>query len=146
MRLADKLLSGTSMLLWASLLAIPLLWPYARTIEGRMLPVVEDFTVLSSETVPEGVELRVRFNKVRDCEFRGLVWMLGEAALPVRFEIAARGNWPLSRVIGWQTAGPWTIGNVTALEGTVGVVIHRCHPLWLTQTHLYPPAGSTPAP
>lgn len=102
---------------------------------------------------PPYVDVYVQFEKVRDCDFlieeievngkivrvnRSLTWRdLDGRRLLIEFE-PEDALLPDSRPTGPAVAGPWRIYGIRAVSNTEAVVVHRCHPLWLTRTQFHP--------
>jgi hypothetical protein len=106
-------------------------------LETRFFPVVRDTEIEHAERVEGGVSFFVGFTKVRQCEFLGLAWYVGNVRVPVNFEPSAV-NSPSSRPTGGQYAGPWLVVTQDAsVRGNVAYVYHRCHPLWVTISEFY---------
>lgn len=112
----------------------------AGRIEGRFYPVTED-TVIDRIELASDVRSRIwgTSRRVRDCAFEGLQWYLGDprsnARVAVTFEEGAK-----VRPTGEMTFGPWVL-HMTPQQvqrNSYAVVLHRCHPLWITETRFYP--------
>ena len=123
--------------------SVPLLWPFMSKYEGSVLPVVENVNITQIKQSENGVFVDVSFDKVRSCEFIGISWYdsLGDRS-PVIFEAEARGEEgeiPETRpVMEDQRAGPWKLIGIDNLDGSMAIVSHRCHPLWITYTRFFP--------
>ena len=106
--------------------------------ERTLFPVVRDTTISDETPGAGGVSFNVRFRKVRDCTFIGLVWYDGPQRMNVEFEPETTSPpAPRTRPSGQQVAGPWRMPGLDALKGTRAYVMHRCHPLWMTITAFY---------
>jgi hypothetical protein len=107
---------------------------------------VSKLRILAIEPTPDGqTKIIVAFRKLRDCEYLGLSWFVGNR--PDDFErvsvVLMRQPGDTSspnRPIGFQKAGPWLLGmsptDVTA--HSFAQLAHRCHPFWTTITEFYP--------
>ena len=119
------------------MLLIPVLWPFAASLEGRYLPVVTALQPYGETETKDGTLFYVSFTKVRNCEFLGVNWYQGTDRLVLQFEPDADLS-PVTRPVGEQVVGPWLLRGVRELRGTRASVRHRCHPLWTTTTELFP--------
>lgn len=122
---------------------IPVIWPIMSKYEGKVLPVVKNVEVDILEKSEDSIIISVVFDKVRACEFIGISWYdsFGDR-LPILFTAAyenkVEGTFPKTRpAIPGQSAGPWKLIGVDKLDGSMSIVSHRCHPLWLTYTRFY---------
>ncbi len=129
-------LTRASVLLALGMALTPALFTVGPALESRYLPVVRGTQVLNEERHAEGVSFYVRFRKVRQCAFEGLVWYAGDVRLPVDFEPSAT-HMPRSRPKGGQAAGPWFVPGLDTTRGSRAYAYHRCHPLWVTITRFY---------
>lgn len=118
------------------MIAVPVTVPLLSKTEGIVLPVVDNFKIVSQEKKDSHTFLYVTFDKKRHCEFLGINWYLGSNRLNVAF-LEDQGQAPLSRPTGAQITGPWRIDSST-ISGSTAEVLHRCHNLWLTTTEIYP--------
>ena len=124
---------------------IPLFFPILSRYEGRLLPVVQNVQVEKSGDTRTGILVDVSFDKIRACEFIGVSWYdtFGDR-LPIIFEpegetVEGATEAPRTRpVLDGQRAGPWELIGIDNLDGSVAIVSHRCHPLWITYTRFYP--------
>jgi len=120
-----------------TMIIIPALWELGSRNEGYLAPVVRNVVVKSVESNEQSVQFTVEFEKVRSCEFIGVNWYRGPQRLALAFgETSVMA--PLTRSLGRQITGRWTILDIAGLFGTRAEVMHRCHPLWITTTHFYP--------
>lgn len=134
---ADHILSRAAMFGLLVLLGIPVLYPYGSIIEGQLLPVTSRAEVVEVETAKSGIEIYVRFEKRRQCEFVGVHWYLENLRLPLQFFDQPDAS-PTSRPVGDQYTGPWFVGGISSVNGTRAYAVHKCHPLWNTVTEFYP--------
>ncbi|HEY9155593.1 MAG TPA: hypothetical protein VIM69_10700 [Opitutaceae bacterium] len=115
-------------------------------LETTYWPVVSKLQIEKTEWQPDGwVKLRVRFKKLRDCEYVNLAWYKGNR--PDDFERVAvivqrdpKDTGSPNRPLGTQRAGPWLVA-VTEEElkyQSFAQLWHRCHPFWTTVTEFYP--------
>ncbi len=133
---ADRFLSNSA---WSGLIALtmtPVLFSAGPKVERSLFPVVDHVEIHSETLTEDGVSFFVSFDKVRGCEFLGVAWYSGAVRVGVEFEPGAN-LYPRTRPEGDQYAGPWLVRDVTTLEGTRAVAMHRCHPLWETNTTFY---------
>ena len=118
-------------------MAIPILWPAGAWVEKTFFPVIRNVEITAVHPAQNGIMIELTFDKVRSCEFLGVVWYNG----PLRVGVERNPNsprYPKVLAEGPQAAGPWLIRNVSDLEGTHAITVHRCHPLWETISHFYP--------
>jgi len=113
--------------------------------EGVWFPVVENMEIeeLGKDEDNLGIYVTARFDKIRACEFEGISWYNNVGVRsPIIFEAQAdgdQGEIPRTRpALVDQQAGPWHLIGVDQLEGSMAIVSHRCHPLWITYTRFYP--------
>lgn len=123
--------------------------------EGNQLPIIAaEYPGMTEAGVPF-VDIYVQFNKVRYCEFledrrdptffypgltirSSLSWYdISGRRLRLEFEPEAQEQ-PISRPTGAQVGGPWRIFGVDTTVDTWAILVHRCHPLWLTYTKFFP--------
>jgi len=115
-------------------------------LETEWWPVVGKLKINSMETPRPGWTLiRVNFEKLRDCEYVGLSWYVGQR--PDNFERIAvsvqrdpEDTGSPNRPLGLQRAGPWLVAVDTKefTRGTFAQLQHRCHPFWISTTDFYP--------
>ena len=135
--------------------SIPVIWPAGTKYEGSILPVVENVSIkfdhLTEVEMPredgarvltKSMVVRVGFDKVRACEFRGVFWFNEDRRrVPVIF-LDDFGALPATRPVeDAQDAGPWIlvgIGSEEELAKSVAFVQSKCHPLWKTFTPFFP--------
>lgn len=119
---------------------VPIFWPILARYEGIFFPVVSNVNVSLLQEQPNGLDVNVSFDKIRQCEFIGVSWYdtFGDR-LQILFEINGEENLPYTRpVMGDQDAGPWRLLGIDNLDGSVAVTSHHCHPFWTTFTRFYP--------
>lgn len=119
--------------------------PYAET---ALWPVVKDFRVLAEHELADGrVSLdQVEFSKARNCEYIGISWYRGSRGgvferVPVETRRRTGDDSSPNRPLGRQRTGPWIIAlpSLEELKGnSFAELQHRCQPLWITTTRLYP--------
>ena len=125
---------------------IGLFYSLGPALETTYWPVVSKLKIESVETLPDGwVKIRVKFTKLRDCEYMSLAWYKG--VRPDDFERVGvivqrdpKDNGSPNRPLGTQHAGPWLIAvNEDELRyQSFAQLWHRCHPFWTTVTEFYP--------
>ena len=84
-------------------------WAGFKRIEPSIFPVVTGFEITSTQS-EDGGKLLISgtFNKVRSCEFMGVIAYSGSQFVSITFA-AAQGSQTASRLTGRQTYGPWTL-------------------------------------
>ena len=107
---------------------------YYRDFETKFFPVVDNFSVQHIyEFTDEYVELDVKFEKLRKCEFLGLR-AYTPAGIRVRVDFLDKlGDQYHSRPRGPNVAGPWRIYNNGWSDLQVDV-LHRCDIFGYTKT------------
>lgn len=116
----------------------PAIFSVGPHLETRFFPVVVGTSLQNQERVEGGVSFFVRFTKVRQCEFLGLAWYVGQVRVPVNFAPTAT-NSPRTRPPGPQYTGPWLVAtHEDTVSGNIAHAYHRCHPLWVTISEFYP--------
>lgn len=118
---------------------LPIAFPFAADLDGRLMPVVKRVEVTEVQHSDEGLLVEVTFDKVRQCEFLGITWYdsFGKR-VPVLFEPESRDA-PQSRPVKErQHAGPWMLRGLMSLNGSVAITSHRCNPFWITYSRFYP--------
>lgn len=122
---------------------VPLAFPIMSRYEGEFFPVVRNVDVEYLGEADVGIYVSASFDKVRACEFIGISWYdsFGDRS-PILFEEEAdgeNGEIPTTRPVrDAQQAGPWKLIGIDRLDGSMAIVSHRCHPLWITYTRFYP--------
>jgi len=122
------------------------IWVVGPPIETRFFPVVSKLQILSMERTPEGyAKLRAGFTKLRNCEYVGISWYVGNRE--ASFERVAislmrdqKDTGSPNRPLGYQRAGPWIVAispEEVKAESFVRLS-HVCHPFWVTYTDFYP--------
>lgn len=135
-------LSMPTLLLLILLGAIPTMWPMMSEWEGKILPVITDINVYSVGKTERGEDIvAFDFDKDRACEMISLIWKdsLGNQ---IYITLPAHNDEVLSNLtlaVGdGQVAGPFILHGVADFTTTRIDIVHRCNPLWLTYTHIYP--------
>lgn len=125
--LKTMLLSALGMV--AALTIIPL----APGVESALFPVTSKAEIVQRTPGVGFIDIWVKFEKRRDCEFVRLFWTDDEGRwLDMDFIEGRKGSRPVTEF----TAGPWRLYHHTT-EGIQGFVLHRCHPLWSQWTRFY---------
>lgn len=124
-----------------TLALIPLVTVLGNEYEGRFFPVVNQLEILT--IVPDGEKslVYVRFEKVRECEYVGIGWYEDKDGQLRRVSLNLRPDGSDSnRPTGRQVAGPWEVGIPAdkLREHSYVTLTHRCNPLYLTRTDIYP--------
>lgn len=125
----------------AAIVAVLWIAPQTGEIEGRLLPVVTDFRLVTETAAPDGqIEATVEFSKVRHCQFINNVWhwMRSGRWIEAPLEYPEdNGHEPDSKPVGTYRA-TWLIGVPWAERAAPMRVIshHYCHgsALWITDT------------
>lgn len=133
----DRWLSGAGVIGLLLILLVPMAWSIGSKYEGVAFPVTTSLQIFEETDVGAGVSFYVTFHKKRPCEFLGINWYHGADRLVLDFEPDASKS-PKTRPTGDQVTGPWLLHGISRLAGTQATVRHRCHPLWVTTTDLYP--------
>lgn len=80
-------------------------WLTFKQLEPRLFPVVKNFTIETAVDNLSSVSIYGRFDKVRDCEFIGVIAYSGNTHISVVFP-----PYPVvSRLPREQTYGPWML-------------------------------------
>lgn len=136
----DKL-GGIAVLLGLLLL---LAMQSAKYVESRFFPVMRGTEITGLEAVGTIdrplTRVSLSSTKIRDCDWIGIEWYLGEvdgraARVPARFE-----DKPQIRDKGFHKWDSLMIGLPEGfiIDGSYGMVTHRCHGGWTTTTVFYP--------
>ncbi|WP_424967582.1 hypothetical protein [Dinoroseobacter sp. S375] len=111
-------------------------------IEGRLFPVIEQ-TVLThvehdahNRSLVWGHAMRLR-----DCSFVRLEWRIGTPAHYAVVDVVFLDASELGEGGGYDF-GPWKVHATPdqVLNRSFATVVHRCHPLWTTETIFWPMA------
>ena len=124
----------------AGFAAFALMQTYAGRVEGHYFPVVENMEIERQESVEYGkTRIWGSFTKIRECPFENLDFRLGDLFNYSNVETIFEGGSKV-RGSGVEQFGPWVVQlNKAQLEsGSLSIVYHKCHPLWLTETAFYP--------
>ncbi|UQS95101.1 hypothetical protein Pam3_30 [Pseudanabaena phage Pam3] len=133
-------------LFWGALGAI--LWPTVDTIapaiEGKLYPVVHPAII--KEIVPTGQIVSVvrgESVKLRSCNFVSINWFLGRPGQPSSRVSVDFLDGTKVRASGEFDWGPWRVAIPADLlaTGSYAVVVHRCHPLWETESLFWAPVA-----
>lgn len=118
---------------------------YGPEIEAKFFPVVTDFSVDSATlwTPSEMVVSGVLDKKRAYCEYKSIVAYLQRKDSPikevVRVDFLGTRNGSVRLLVkGLQTGGPWKVLSPNGFDDTSleVTVYHRCHPFYLSRTHL----------
>ncbi|WP_438752078.1 hypothetical protein [Pararhizobium sp. O133] len=115
-------------------------------LETRYWPVVSKLQILSIDATADGqTRIDAAFRKLRDCEYLGLSWFVGDRPneferVAVQLMRQAGDTSSPDRPVGYQRAGPWIVGlSPDDLKGrSFARLTHRCHPFWPTTTEFFP--------
>lgn len=100
----------------------------SQSLEHEFLPVVKDFTVLTTEHFNDKVIISGTFNKVRDCRFIEITAYSGDRLATLVYSDTSE-HVAKSRAKGPQAFGPWVIQPDNKKQ-LVLEARHRCHILW----------------
>lgn len=115
------------------------------SIETKYFPVVSKLTITKTEwRGPEVTRIWAQFNKLRNCEYKGIAWYRGNRnnseRVPIILQRVQGDTSSPNRPMGLQKAGPWDIyvPSYQLQDGSFGELYHQCHPFWLTRTEFFP--------
>ena len=129
-------LRASTFIMWALLIALPIYGPVMPAFEGLILPVTTKIGPVNPVVTNDGgLEFRFQYTKLRACEYLGTEARL--AGYHVDFYPAPGQQSSGTRTTGAQLSQLWHLSNPT-LNGVTIFFTHRCSPLWLTQTMVYP--------
>ena len=118
---------------------------YGPRIEASYFPVVNSLTNVELKQDGNDVILTATMNKLRNCEYIGASWYKQDGngvKDQLRYvSLVDAGDSPPTRPVGKQLVGPLSIRGITVQQMGLNVyaeIVHRCHPMWLTTTQLYP--------
>lgn len=100
----------------------------SQSLEHEFLPIVKDFTVLTTEHFNDKVIISGTFNKVRDCRFIEITAYSGDRLAMLAYNDTA-DHVVRSRARGFQEFGPWVIQPDNKKPLTIEAR-HKCHILW----------------
>lgn len=113
-------------------------------LESRYFPVTEDYEVVDYREMSGGVGIRIRFDKVRPCDYGGMAWYSGtpftEASrVWIVFHDQYMGN-ANTRSLGTHTTGWWDVylSDRDKEKPMFGVVEHECGLPWTSRTVIGP--------
>ncbi len=133
-RLSLKLLDNwASVTILVLLLLLPVYGQLMVYAEGQAFPVTSKIELLDVSPVEGGTQLRFRYEKQRPCELVGTSWSVNGSLV----DFYSVGGSPGTRSPGKQTSRVWYVG-ATDLAGSEVYFWHRCSPLWLVATKVYP--------
>ncbi len=124
-------------LFWAALVALPIYGPIMPMIDGFILPVTTKISPVHPVVTDDGgLEFKFQYTKLRACEYLGTEARL--SGYHVDFGLAP-GQLQMggTRSTGAQISQLWHLDNPT-LQGVTIYFLHRCMPLWISQTQVYP--------
>ncbi len=116
--------------------AMPVYGPFMVYIEGDLLPVTSKITVTSQTPANGGLDITFSYTKYRFCELEGFDARAGQLEVPMTIAPVSATPSPV-RTPGYQGSRVWHIG-AASMDGISLWFIHRCNPLWLTATKVYP--------
>lgn len=109
-------------------------------IETKYFPVYSKFTIVESQQTPEGLQMVARFTKKRNCDPQGYGWFVGDFGALRQVRLHTLPGYTIHRPLGTQLTQPFVVKELTVadLANIYAEVYHRCHPLWITRTVIYP--------
>lgn len=110
---------------------------YATTFprfDGWLFPVTSKVELLDVQPTDGGVTVRLAYTKLRDCEYLGST--MDRDGMPVDF-YPVTGGQPTTLATGRHLSRPWFVGSAD-ISGLHLRFVHRCNPLYLTVTDVYP--------
>jgi hypothetical protein len=116
------------------ILTVVMLTPVMPTADGMFFPVTSKVEFLDIKPVEGGLSVRMKFNKLRDCEFLGVT--IDREGVGIDFEPLIGGE-PMTLPTGQRISRPWFIGT-TNIDGIRLRWVHRCVIWWNTVTQGYP--------
>jgi hypothetical protein len=124
------------------LVLIMVTWTVGPWIETTYFPVYSKFSVVEVKPHIEGLELTLRFTKLRNCDPQGFAWYVGDLG-PGKRELPIARSQPYSTVhrpLGTQMTQPLVVRGlrIEDLPQLYAEVYNRCHPLWITRSIIYP--------
>lgn len=115
---------------------LPIWGPLMPPLDGMVWPVTDKVRFTNQVAVDGGLNVRMAYNKLRDCQIIGV--SMDNNGVPVDFEPVAGSIDTLStRGTGPQISRLWFAGT-DDLKGVRLRWIHRCNPLWETVTVAFP--------
>ena len=118
-----------------------LLWPVVDSlgpsVEGRLWPVTERTELTAVEPAGElKADVTGTSIKLRNCDFVEVRWLYGRPEEPSSRVVIDFMDQPRPRPEGSFTFGPWRVGMPADQVRTKSwvVAVHKCHPLWNTET------------
>lgn len=116
------------------LLMASIFGPLLPVLEGTFFPVTSKVEFVDPQAVQDGLIVRMKFTKYRDCEYLGVA--ADRDGISVDLEPVA-GGLPITLPTGERLSRPWKIGT-TDLKGVRLRWVHRCNPFFTTVTIGYP--------
>lgn len=115
---------------------------FGPSIETRFFPVFSYFRIIDAvEIGPNQIQVRVAFDKLRQCAPAGYGWYLGHRDNGDFEEIDVDAGSSGVRPAGRQISRPFVL-HMSASDLESGAVFanvfSRCHQLWLSRTEVYP--------
>lgn len=124
-------------LLWGAIAGALFYSPLMPTLEGMALPVTTKIEIVGGvERGWDGIDFRFAYTKLRNCELLGTD-VRGPGGKFVYFYPLPQQGAPQTRGLGPQVSNKWHLG-ADSLEGLQMTFIHRCQPLWVTVTKVWP--------
>jgi hypothetical protein len=115
---------------------LPVWGPLIPPLEGMIAPVTTKVTFIDQTPVEGGLNVRMAYVKMRDCEIIGV--SLDKNGVPIEFSpVSGSTDKLLTKGTGPQISRVWFVGN----DSTNGLrlrFVHRCTPLWTVVTIAYP--------
>lgn len=125
--------------LWVAICSISLFSEELGALEGRAVPVISGFHIISADETPDGATvIRAEGIKTRSCALRGVDWSLTSDELESAVGFDNREIQRVNRT-GIVRVGPWVVyaSKDELLGSGRAVIVHRCHPMFLTRTPIF---------
>jgi hypothetical protein len=116
------------------ILAVVMLMPIMPTADGLLFPVTSKVEFVDIRPVEGGMSVRMKFNKLRDCEYLGVT--IDRDGVGIDFEPISGGE-PMTLPTGQRLSRPWFVGTGN-LDGIRLRWVHRCVIWFNTVTQGYP--------
>lgn len=104
--------------------------------EGALLPVTSKIEIVETRPSGTGLDVRFAYAKHRSCELVSTLLKRGEQEIEFN-PVLNSSSIPTTRLPGQQVSRLWHVDAPT-LDGLEMWFPHRCSPLWLTATQVYP--------
>lgn len=127
--------SWPSLLLLAMFSLLPVYGPFVGKLEGRFWPVTSPMSIVSIDPSGNGINVSYTVTKYRFCEIVGYSASVSGVDTLVT-PIIENWHFPMQGLgLSPQRALHLSVSSLTGVEI---LAIHRCNPLYLTVTKIYP--------